>query len=148
VAQRDGQEWAQELGHYPGLEQLTRDAGTALKKGLAVVNAQRQQQHQSPIADQEDHFHIFREGTKALQKMRHRAARLLTKTGRYGGLGQGAWGVGSSLACEQFSGRRQQCGPHAASTSSADDTRLAGFEAAVLELSGLPDREAEEEIAV
>jgi hypothetical protein len=29
VAQRDGQEWAQELGHYPGLEQLTRDAGTA-----------------------------------------------------------------------------------------------------------------------
>ncbi len=79
VAQRDGPEWAQELGHYPGLVQLTRDGGLALKKGLAVVNAQRHKHHQPAIADQEDHFHIFREGTRALQKMQHRAARLLTK---------------------------------------------------------------------
>jgi hypothetical protein len=79
VEQRDGVTWAQEFRQLPHLEQLTRDGGTGLRKGLALVNAQRQQQSRPAIADQEDHFHALREGRRALRRMQGRVSRLIDK---------------------------------------------------------------------
>lgn len=79
VAQRDGATWAQEFQQLPHLEQLTRDGGTGLRKGLALVNAQRQRQGQPAIAEQEDHFHALREGPRALRRMQGRVRLLLDK---------------------------------------------------------------------
>ncbi len=77
VAQRDGATWAAELGQLPHLEQVTRDGGTGLRKGLALVNAARQPQGQPAIADQEDHFHALREGGRALRRMQSHVRRLI-----------------------------------------------------------------------
>src|SRR5262249_10447910 len=41
VPQRDGVTWAAEVARLPALEQLTKDGGSGLAKGLALVNAQR-----------------------------------------------------------------------------------------------------------
>jgi hypothetical protein len=75
--QRDGATWAQEFRPLPHREQLTRDGGTGLRKGLALVNAERQRQGQPAIADQEDHFHALREGRRALRRMQGRVSRLI-----------------------------------------------------------------------
>jgi hypothetical protein len=77
--QRDGATWAREFRQLPHLEQLTRDGGTGLRKGLALVNAERQQQSRPAIAAQEDHFHALREGRRALRRMQGRVRRLLEK---------------------------------------------------------------------
>jgi len=77
VEQRDGVTWAKEFRQLPQLEQLTRDGGTGLRKGLALVNAERQQQHRPAIADQEDHFHALREGRRALRRLQGRVSRLI-----------------------------------------------------------------------
>jgi hypothetical protein len=77
--QRDGATWAREFRQLPHLEQLTRDGGTGLRKGLAVVNAERKQQGRPVIADQEDHFHALREGRRALRRMQGRVSRLIDK---------------------------------------------------------------------
>jgi hypothetical protein len=77
--QRDGVTWAQEFRQLPHLEQLTRDGGTGLRKGLALVNAERQQQKRPQIADQEDHFHALREGQRALRHMQGQVSRLIDK---------------------------------------------------------------------
>jgi hypothetical protein len=79
VEQRDGVTWAQAFQQLPNLQQLTRDGGTGLRKGLALVNAQRQQQGQPAIADQEDHFHALREGRRALRRLQGRVSRLIEK---------------------------------------------------------------------
>src|SRR5207249_10587094 len=56
----DGEGWAQEFRQLPNLEQLARDGGTALAKGVALVNAERQEQGRPPLVDQGDHFHALR----------------------------------------------------------------------------------------
>jgi hypothetical protein len=76
VSQVSGESWATQLGVFPHLEQTTRDAGTALQKGIAVVNAQRRAQGLPPVADQLDHFHTIREGNRAQAKGEHRWQRL------------------------------------------------------------------------
>ena len=72
---RDGDEWAQEFRQLPNLRQATQDGGTGLAKGLALVNAERQQAGQAPVRAQDDHFHVLREGTRALRKMQGAVAR-------------------------------------------------------------------------
>ena len=74
----DGATWAEEFRTYPALAQVSRDAGSGLQKGLETVNAERQQQ-QAAIADQLDHFHTLREGSRALRVTQLRAQRALTK---------------------------------------------------------------------
>jgi hypothetical protein len=76
---RDGVEWAKEFRHLSHLQQLARDGGSGLRKGLATVNEERRQQGQTPAADQEDHFHTLREGRRALRCMQGRVSRLLEK---------------------------------------------------------------------
>jgi hypothetical protein len=74
---RDGAGWARELRRLPRLGQLTRDAGNALGKGVALANAERGRQGQAALADQEDVFHALRAGGRPLRRLRGRAARLL-----------------------------------------------------------------------
>jgi hypothetical protein len=74
---RDGTTWAAELGRLPALEQVTRDAGTGLAKGVELVNAARRRSGLSPVADQADHFHLLREGTWALRRLQGRVSRAL-----------------------------------------------------------------------
>jgi hypothetical protein len=74
---RDGPEWAQEFRQLPKLRQATQDGGAGLAKGLAVVNAERQQAGQPAIGVQDDHFHVLRAGSRALRKMQQAAARHL-----------------------------------------------------------------------
>jgi hypothetical protein len=76
---RDGANWAQEFTHLPKLERLLRDAGSGLQKGLELVNEQRQQQEQTVITDSLDHFHLLREGRRALRRYQGRASRALEK---------------------------------------------------------------------
>jgi hypothetical protein len=74
---RNGDTWAEELRRLPNLRQVTRDGGSGLAKGVALVNQQRQAQDQEPIADQEDHFHTLREGRRALRQMQQRVCRAI-----------------------------------------------------------------------
>jgi hypothetical protein len=55
--------WTEELQRLPALEQVTRDGGLSLSKGVATVNQQRQEQGQLAVADQLDHFHTLRGGS-------------------------------------------------------------------------------------
>jgi hypothetical protein len=77
---RNGDTWAEEFRRLPNLQQLTRDGGTGLAKGLAVVNQERQAQGKDASADQEDHFHTLREGRRALRQVQQRVCRAIDAT--------------------------------------------------------------------
>jgi len=72
-AEVSGAAWAQEFGHLPNLEQVTRDGGQGLAKGVALVNAQRQEQGQPAVVDQGDHFHALRGGSVGVRKAERQA---------------------------------------------------------------------------
>src|SRR5262249_10501925 len=74
---RDGDTWAEEFRALPNLQQVTRDGGTGLARGVAQVNQQRQAQQRTLIADQEDHFHTLREGRRALRQVQQRVCRAI-----------------------------------------------------------------------
>jgi hypothetical protein len=76
---RDGTEWAKEFRQLPNLRQTTQDGGTGLAKGLAIVNAERQQAGQAPAVAQDDHFHVLREGSRALRRLQGTAAGLMDR---------------------------------------------------------------------
>jgi hypothetical protein len=76
-AEVSGEAWAQELAPWPQLEQVTRDGGTGLAKGVQLVNAQRQGQGQPAVADQGDHFHALRGGAVGLRKAEGQARQAL-----------------------------------------------------------------------
>jgi hypothetical protein len=65
----DGPTWAEEFKHFPNLEQVMRDGGSGLEKGVALVNEQRQQQGKEPMVDQGDHFHATRGSGVGLRKL-------------------------------------------------------------------------------
>ena len=79
---RDGDTWSKELRQLPNLRQTTQDNGTGLAKGVALVNQERQATGQAVIALQDDHFHVLREGSRALRRMQGRASKLLDKAGK------------------------------------------------------------------
>jgi hypothetical protein len=72
-----GEAWAQEFAQLPNLEQATRDGGQALAKGVALVNAQRQQQGKPAVVDQGDHFHALWCGSIGLRKAEKQASKAL-----------------------------------------------------------------------
>lgn len=74
---RSGGTWAAEFRLFPNLQQVTRDGGTGLAKGVALVNQERQDQDQDACADQEDHFHTLREGRRALRQIQQRVCRAI-----------------------------------------------------------------------
>jgi hypothetical protein len=61
------------------LEQVARDGGGGLAKGVALVNAERQAQGQTPMVDQGDHFHALRCASPGFRKAPKRAATALDK---------------------------------------------------------------------
>jgi hypothetical protein len=72
-----GPAWAQEFRRLPHLEQVTRDGGTGLAKGVALLNAQR---HGQPaVVDQGDHWHALRGGGTGLRKAELRARKALAE---------------------------------------------------------------------
>jgi hypothetical protein len=78
-AEVSGSAWQQELAVLPNLEQVTRDGGTALEKGVALVNTQRQAQGQEGVVDQGDHFHALRGGGVGLRKAEKQAHQALAQ---------------------------------------------------------------------
>jgi hypothetical protein len=76
---RDGAEWAREFAQLPGAEQVTRDGGQGMERGLAAENARRRARGLAAVADQEDHFHILHRARRALAEVRGKAARALRK---------------------------------------------------------------------
>ena len=75
----DGQGGAEEFRQLPQLEQLARDAGKGLQKGVALVNAERQQQGQPVVVDQGDHFHALRAAGVGLRKVQRQAEKALAQ---------------------------------------------------------------------
>jgi hypothetical protein len=63
-----GEAWAKEFAKLPALEQVTRDAGSGLGRGVALLNERRQEQNLDPVADHLDHFHTAREGGRGQRK--------------------------------------------------------------------------------
>jgi hypothetical protein len=74
---RDGDTWAAEFRSLPNLRQVTRDGGSGLAKGVALVNQQRQAQGTDALADQEDPFHTLREGRRSLRQIQQRVCRAI-----------------------------------------------------------------------
>jgi hypothetical protein len=74
---RNADTWAEEFRCLPNLRQVTRDGGTGLAQGVAVVNHERQSQGHDALADQEDHFHTLREGRRALRQVQQRVCRAI-----------------------------------------------------------------------
>jgi hypothetical protein len=73
VTGASGAEWTQEFQKLPKLQQVTRDAGLGLSKGVADWNQQRAEQGLTPVADQLDHFHTLREGGRVVGQARRQA---------------------------------------------------------------------------
>ncbi len=73
----DGEGWAKEFRQLPNLEQLARDGGSALAKGVALVNAERQEQGRPLVVDQGDHFHALRGASGGFRKAQRKAATTL-----------------------------------------------------------------------
>lgn len=70
-----GEAWTRQLSPLESLEQVTRDAGKGLGKGVQQVDAARRTQGRPGVADQLDHFHTVREGNRALRKTASKARR-------------------------------------------------------------------------
>jgi hypothetical protein len=68
-----GDAWLQEFRQLSALEQLTRDAGSGLSKGVDLLNAQRREQGLPPVADQLDHWHSLRGGGGWLDRLEEQA---------------------------------------------------------------------------
>jgi hypothetical protein len=74
-----GPAWAREFERLPNLEQLARDGGLALAKGVILENEQRHQQSRARIVDQGDHFHATWNGGVGLRKAEMRASKALAQ---------------------------------------------------------------------
>jgi hypothetical protein len=73
----DGVTWAAEFGRFPNVEQVSRDAGSGLTKGVSAFNRQRQQEGKPAVADQLDHFHTLQEGARGVGRAERAAKRAL-----------------------------------------------------------------------
>lgn len=78
-AEVSGEAWAGEFRRFPNLEQVQRDGGKGLQKGVALVNAERQAQGKPALVDQGDHFHALRGGSIGLRGEQRHAQQALVK---------------------------------------------------------------------
>jgi hypothetical protein len=65
----DGPTWSKEFKQLPQLEEVMRDGGKGLEKGVALVNEQRAEQGQASVVDQGDHWHALRGSGVGLRKL-------------------------------------------------------------------------------
>ena len=73
-----GEAWARAFGQFPNLEQVMRDGGSGLERGVALANRERQEQGRSRLTDQGDHFHALRHGSVGINKAKAQAQKALT----------------------------------------------------------------------
>jgi hypothetical protein len=100
-ASRDGATWAEQLRKLPALHFVSRDAGKGLDAGIAQINRERASQGQQPqdhaagaaghcddgqgrqaqrpLDDQDDHFHLLREATRALRRQQGQISQAMDK---------------------------------------------------------------------
>jgi hypothetical protein len=79
-----GSAWRQEWASLPELKQVTADAGRALQRGVADINAQRQSSGITAVVEQLDHFHVLQHGGCAVAGLEKQArGLLLAATKRY-----------------------------------------------------------------
>jgi hypothetical protein len=74
-----GETWAQEFRGLTVAEQVTMDGGQGLRKGVALVSAERQQAGGLPLHDQRDHFHIVHRARRARRGARYQATQTLQR---------------------------------------------------------------------
>lgn len=74
-----GESWSKEFRSLSNLEQVTRDGGSGLAKGVEIVNAERQAKGRPPVVDQGDHFHALQRGGVGLRRVQQQAAQALAK---------------------------------------------------------------------
>jgi hypothetical protein len=74
-----GEAWAGELEVLPNLEQVMRDGGKGLQKGVALTSSARQAQGKPALVDQGDHFHALRGGSIGLNKAQRQASKALAQ---------------------------------------------------------------------
>ena len=74
-----GASWSEMFVPFGQLEQVTRDGGTGLAKGVALLNQSRQEQGLAPVIDQGDHYHGLRGGGLGLWRAKQRAEQALAK---------------------------------------------------------------------
>jgi len=74
-----GVAWSKEFRQLSNLEQVARDGGSGLSRGIALLNAQRQEQGQEPLLDQGDHFHALWTGGVGLRRAEKRASKALAQ---------------------------------------------------------------------
>jgi hypothetical protein len=79
TTQVTGEVWAGQFATCPALEQVTRDGGSGLRKGVALLNEKRLEKELPPVADQLDHFHTLREGGRAQGKGERRLRQAFVK---------------------------------------------------------------------
>jgi hypothetical protein len=79
LTQVAGEVWAGQFAAFPMLEQVTRDAGSALAKGVELLNEERQHQALPAVADQLDHFHTVRDGNRGQRRGDLRLHQAFTK---------------------------------------------------------------------
>jgi len=72
-----GEAWQREFAALPHLEQVTRDGGAGLAKGVALVNEQRASRPGALLVDQGDHFHAFWGGGVGLRQAELQAQKAL-----------------------------------------------------------------------
>ncbi|HEX9595421.1 MAG TPA: hypothetical protein VF982_00960 [Anaerolineales bacterium] len=72
-----GEAWHREFERFPNLEQVARDGGKGLEKGVALVNAQRVAEGKPAVVDKGDHFHALRGGGTGLGKAQLQASKAL-----------------------------------------------------------------------
>ena len=73
-ATADGEAWTRQLSVLGSLEQVARDGGRGLRKGVRQVDVARRAEGRPGVADQLDHFHTVREGNRALRYAASRGA--------------------------------------------------------------------------
>lgn len=78
-AEVSGEAWAKEFKQLPNLEQVLRDGGKGLAKGVALVNEQRQTEEKSLLTDQGDHFHALWKGSVGRNKAKRQAEKALAQ---------------------------------------------------------------------
>src|SRR5439155_16523424 len=74
---RDGPDRSKAFARLPAAQQVTRDGGQGLAKGLALANAQRRRDGLAEVADQDDHFHLLHRGRRGLRAVKAKAVRAL-----------------------------------------------------------------------
>jgi polyhydroxyalkanoate synthesis regulator phasin len=75
----NSESWKSIYQTMPNLEMIVSDEGTALTRGVKLLNQERHDAGQTPVAAHLDHFHSLQEGTRGLGRLERRVKAALVK---------------------------------------------------------------------